>query len=468
MTATRLVPTDAVLPSLAMALDGQAMRGVFERHVCARRGGDVTVTECHIERVKYRPKRNCIIGYKLKLRDAEGEREQRLCAGIYAPDDAAARYEEALNEANITTPDFAPVTSLPSLNMVVWAFPNERKMTTLPLLIDANQLRQKLLPEVVRGRWGEGWEIVDLAHNISNYFPEHSCCVNATLTLSRVDSGAHRTWEIIGKTRYDDAGAETHRHMAMSWHKQDSDVSYARPLAYQPEHRLLWQERVPGATLSSLLASGAADTTLLIRVARAVGALHGTAVASLCHVLLSDLIDRLIAARDVVSAARPACALGLRRVVDALVTNASRLNLDHEGTWHGDLHSNNILVTSTQVYLVDMDAVSVGPPLADLGSFLAELIYRGCIEGESLDAIRPLLSAAVAAYDRRVAWPVSEADVAWFTASALIRERALRCVTSLKPGRMQTVGNVVAAATRIAEGGLFLHSTPLRKSVRVA
>ena len=461
MVATRVVPTDVVLPLLAVVLDEQAMQRVFEQHLRPRHGTGFEVTACEIERIKYRPQRNCIIGYKVKLCDRKGRREQRLCAGIYAPDDARAHYVKALLEANIATLDIAPVTLIPSLNMVVWAFPNERKLDALPLLVDATQLRANLLPEVVRERWGDGWEIVDLTHDISNYFPEHTCCVSVTLTLSHVESAARRTWEILGKNRYDDAGAQTHRDMVALWRNVHSDVSYARPIVYQNEHRLLWQERVPGVTLLSLLVSGVVDNALLVRVARAVAALHATPVTSPRRMMLGDLIDRLIVARKVVAAAHPGCAVALGQTFDILVTSAGLLNLDYEGTWHGDLHSNNILVSPTQIYLVDMDCLSIGPPLADLGSFLAELIYRGCLKDEPLEALQPTLTAVVAAYRQRASWAAPEKDIAWFTASALIHERTLRCVTSLKLGRMETLDNLVGAAQRIADGGLFVHSAAL-------
>ncbi len=464
MIATRLVPTDKALPFLATVLDEHAMRNVFERLLRDRHGCSVEVTACKIQRLKYRPQRNCIIGYGLKLRDAQGEREQRLCAGVYAPVDAMERYDKALGEATIATPHFAPVTFIRSLNMVVWAFPNERKLNALALLMDATQLREKLLPEVVRERWGEGWEIVDLSHTISNYFPEHSCCVRVTLALNHSRSGTRHTWEIFGKNRYDHAGMETKRHMTELWRGVHSDVSYARPIVYQAEHRMLWQERVPGVTLLSLLVSGAVDNALCARVARAIAALHRTSVFSPRHVTLSDIVDRLITAKKIVAEAHPQCSATLQPIVQTLVNGAGVLNLDYEGAWHGDLHSNNILVSPEHIYLVDMDRVSVGPPLAEIGSFLAELIYHACLRGEPLEAVRPTLIAVIDAYRRRASWPVPEQDVAWFTAGALIYERALRCVTSLKVLRADAVDNLMAAAARIASGDLFIGGAELKST----
>jgi tRNA A-37 threonylcarbamoyl transferase component Bud32 len=458
MITSRVIPDDAVLPQLSLVLDAQAMQRVFDQHLKTSLGQNkIKVLRCEIERVKYRPKRNCIIGYKFSIADSEGEHEQRLCVGIYTPDEAQARHEKALREANIAVANFAPVALISSLNMVVWAFPNERKLTALPLLIDAKQLCEKILPEMVHERWGEEWRILNIINNISNYFPEHTCCVSVSLNLQHAISGALRSWEIIGKTRYDDTGAEAFRHMATLWDPENPYVSYARPLAYQCEHRLLWQERVPGVTLSSLLASGDADHALLTRVARAVAALHGTPIISSRHITQNSLINKLIAAKQTISTARADCAGVLQQVAYSLTNSARHLGSYQDGTLHGDLHSNNILVSPTQIHLIDMDGISSGPPLADLGSFLAELIYRGCLKGEPLEAMRPLLATVVEAYRQRATWPVADANVAWFTASALIHERALRCVTSLKPGRMETVDNVIDAARRIAAGFRFTH-----------
>ncbi len=453
MTSSRQVPVDSVLPFLSVALDESVMQRTFVERLRGRHGTNIEVTACKIERVKYRAERNCIIGYRLKISDEAGEHEQRLCAGVYATGDANARFKKALGEATIATPYFAPVTLIAPLNMVIWTFPNDRKLTALPLLTDAARLRSEVLPDVVRARWGDGWSISDLAHTVSNYFPEHTCCVSVRLTLRHLEKGTHHAWEIIGKTRYDDAGSETYRQMDAFSNEEDADVSYARPIAYQSKYRLLWQERVPGVTLMSLLAANVVDNKVPARVARAVAALHGTPVKSQRRIMLSNLIDRLTGAGNVVATAHPRCAVELRRIVAILVANSGRLNLSYDGTWHGDLHSNNVLVTPANVYLVDMDRVSIGPPLAELGSFLAELIGRACLNDEPLEEVQPLLTVAFAAYRQRAYWPVPEQDVAWFTASALIYERALRCVTSLKRVRIDTIENLIAVATRIAVSG---------------
>jgi len=457
MTSERLMPSDPALPGLASALDARAMRGVFEQTLLAG-GESVELTACDIERVKYRPGRNCVIGYKLELRDpATGAcHEQRLCAGIYAPEEARARYGKASSEAHAAPARFAPVSLIAPLNMVVWAFPNERKLSALPLMTDPARLREELLPAVVRAHWGEDWKIADVSHAVSCYFPEHSCTLSATLTLVHAFGAPHRVWSVLGKTRYDDAGAQTFRCMARLWQGDDQDdVSYARPLCYQPEHRLLWQERVPGVTLDSLLNRPGLDTALLARVARAVAALHCTPFATGRPVATSGIVERLMSSEALVARAQPQCAPALAQATLQLLQRAPSLETRTCATLHGDLHSNNILIDGASVYLVDLDEASNGPPLSELGSFLAELIYRACLSGTAPDALAPALTSIVQAYRQAAPWPVTDEEVGWYTAAALIHERAFRCVTSLKPGRMEILGRLVDIAARVSRVGLI-------------
>jgi hypothetical protein len=50
---------------------------------------------------------------------------------------------------------------------------------------------------------------------------------------------------------------------------------------------------------------------------------------------------------------------------------------------------------------------------------------------------------------------VADEEVGWYTAAALLNERAFRCVTSLKPGRMEILGQLVDIAARVSRDGLI-------------
>ena len=156
MSVARVIPGDSVLPQLRTVLDARAMSAVLGRCLAAG-SAPIDITACEVERVKYRPGRNCLVGYRLELRDPStgASREQRLCAGIYAHEAAQARYAAALGHAPAMSAGVPAVSLIEPLDMVVWVFPHERKLGALPAMTDGERLRETLLPPVVAARWGK-------------------------------------------------------------------------------------------------------------------------------------------------------------------------------------------------------------------------------------------------------------------------------------------------------------------------
>ena len=71
------LPHDPALPQLARSLDPQAMALVFARALSG-----MQVRSCEVDRIKYRPGRNCSVSYVLRLHDPERgcDVEQRMLA----------------------------------------------------------------------------------------------------------------------------------------------------------------------------------------------------------------------------------------------------------------------------------------------------------------------------------------------------------------------------------------------------
>lgn len=447
----QMLPDDSALPQLAIALNAETILREF-RTVCSSNNHKAEPVSCEVDRIKYRPGRNCIIGYKLVLIDRESGnlREQRLCAGIYAPAEAQARFEKSLQGKLIETAYLPPVFLINNLSMVVWTFPNERKLGALLAMTDMPTLKNELLPQAVEARWGPDWKITYLTSGLVCYFPEHTCTIKAHIHLLNVRSGMTQEWEVFGKTCYDDAGARVLRHMETLWDSPSVDVRYARPLCYQSDHRLLWQEKVPGVTLESILGNSIIDDTLLARVAKAIAALHCTPLTDTRPHDVETIRERLLAVLAIVNSTRPDIASLTESTIQKLLYRIDSLDTRFNATLHGDLHSNNIMVDGNHVHLIDMDRISHGPPLAELGSFLAEIIYRACLNGKPVPWW--LLTDIVESYRASVPWPVEDVEVDWYTASALIHERIFRCVTSIKPGRMEIAGLLADIAARLAPG----------------
>ena len=150
----------------------------------------------------------------------------------------------------------------------------------------------------------------------------------------------------------------------------------------------------------------------------------------------------------VITAMLPHLAPCARRIVERLEQRAP-YGEAARATLHGDLHLHNILVDRGRVALVDMDDLCRGPAELELGSFVAALSYRAALHGD------PAMHDAAAArflegYHENAPRPVCPAHVRWYAAAALIHERTWRCLTSLKPGRLERIEGLLSAAGALA------------------
>jgi len=464
----RRVPADRALPHLAQLFDVQAMK----RSLAAEWAGDVAgaavaqVLGCEIERVKYRPGRNCVVGYRVRLqmpsrpggagrrRAAQRIAVARISAAMYPAVEAEARFERARQSS--AGPEFPPRLSLlRDAGVLLWRFPHDRKLAALPQLSDSAWLRRTWLPEMVAARWGEDWRIAGVRNELIGYFPDHSATLRSRLRLLQNSRDRSRLWNIYGKVRYDDSGEEVFASMAALFDSEASRegiVGYARPLASYPAERVLWQEGIDAPTLDRQLLAGSVDSAQWARIARAVAGLHGTALAlapSMNRATLQADIER--AAATLIAAA-PTAAGDVQSLASDLERRIGSVDLAPRATLHGDLHSKNILMDARRVHLIDLDRLGSGPALAELGSLLAELVLRDCLAGRSLDWSR--ISGVATEYSFASSARIDVGDLGWQVAAALLRERAYRCVTSLKPGRLEILPALLAAARAALEGAL--------------
>lgn len=450
MSGARLVANDPALPQLAQALDVSALRTCFTDQVIGAPGW--RVQRCHIERAKYRPGRSVLIGYRLELHHAATGvmQTQRVCAALYSAREADERARAAARKSYLNAGPVKPFAHVAQLAMLVWAFPNDRKLHALAMIADADRMAAALRASIVAARWGEQARVAEIGHVIVSYFPEHTC--TAKLSVAVDVGGMRQQWQVFAKTRYDDVGARTKRIMdALSASRAAcaNEVGYARALAYDSNWRMLWQEGVAAPTLHDRIVQGATSARVMARVGAALAALHTTAIADQASAgVLQPGAGalRLRGAHATLAASRPRSALSLERCVERLLALAPEQ--DHErGLIHGDLHSKNILVSADQVSFIDLDRVGYGSPLAELGALIAELHHRA-LQRHS-DPAEPI-AALCAAYQARARWRVAPSALAWHVAGALICERALRCVTSLKPGAAEDIEKLIMLAEALA------------------
>lgn len=454
MTSTGVMTKgmDEGLPQLEAALDAEMMRSVLQRRLSGEER--FRIEGCRILQVRYKPGRKCLVAWSLTISEVLTGRtdEQIVCAHILPEGESLSHFEKAAAGPLHQVRCGRPLEHLPELEMVIRLFPNDRKLRGLARIADAEQLRAVVVPELVARSAEPGLRLAGLSHKIIHYVAEHACTVRIEAELVSPDSGEVQTRIWYGKTRDSDEGAATWRNMLCLWEsgaRLNGRLLMAEPLLYQPEERTLWQAGLNGCTLADQNFSSREFLRLLARAAETVAALHQSAVPELSESGTPQRLVRLREAYQLLSQVRPATSEPVRLLLSRLEAEAAQQGARPLVTLHADLHLKNFFVTDDRVALIDLDNLRRGDPLQDIGSFIASLYFRGLIEEIPARITKLIAEEFVRAYRAAVPWSFTEAELDWHIAAALIEERACRCVTRLKAGRLEVIDELVALAGRI-------------------
>jgi len=447
------LPSDPLLPLLKDVLSTENMADVFRKQL-RDSGSELLLKDCRIERVKYKPGKNCLVCYRLTLEDqSRGRLIQQIVSGrTYNPGGSLARFVKAKRDPVYDTPVGA-LAHIPELEMVVWPFPNDRKLQHLPTLMDPLKLEQNCIRPLVKTYWGDGWSIATIDPALVHYVPEHTSSMRVAVQLENPITGQQASWVIYGKTYYDDQGPVSERVMARLY---DSGASHglitARPLGYQEAFKVHWQQALPGQPISDTDMTSSGFLSLLEEAARAVAALHSEDVDTQAVMNIATVDEKLAQVRRQVNYLQPFLDETLSTQINLLLSQARRLETQPDVTLHGDLHPKNILADGQQVALIDLDGVSRGSPLFDIGSFIAGVIYRARQMEKTWPPVARAIDTFLAAYTREAPWRVSRDDVNWHVATALIYERVYRCLARLKPGRLELIDDLISYSVCLANG----------------
>ncbi|HRW05349.1 MAG TPA: aminoglycoside phosphotransferase family protein [Caldilineaceae bacterium] len=465
------IVSDQTMPQLAIALDPLLMQLHFQSLLFGNSGitaaasaTDYEVHTCEVVRVKYRAGEKCVISYRLQIQKRRSNRliEQWLSARLFPTGTAASRYHKALREP-LTPPPFGDaVMFLPKLDMVIWAFPNDRKIGGLPALLAAAAHETDQLDALVAGRWGATTIIVAHDYRLIHYVPEHTCTVREQLLLADTTTG--QTWPatLFAKAYYNEEGAETFRLMQQLWQRaacRQGHLRIAQPIAYCAVDQVLWQEGLPGHTLLTYALGTPAFDELLAEAAQAVAWLHTADLPCQRQSAQQEWVNLIDQRKQLVIQSRPHLAGAVDTLAVALRCLTPSISGAPMATLHGDLHLQNFLVdddaaAGKRVALIDLDNLCTGMPWQDLGSFCAGLYYRGLVDHVPQSLIHRSIDGFLQSYATSVPWPLDRGAINWYTAAALLHERAFRSIARMKEGRLALVDDLVRIATDLLLGQL--------------
>lgn len=462
MSAARQLPVDPALPQLRTALDGLAMGEVFDT-LLAEHGARFTLVGCDVDRIKYHPRRNVAVSYRLTLRDELGhDLEQRVAARFCGGGESARRH--ARNAAGATWPSVAGPRATWSelLDMSAMWWPNDAKLGRAAQWFGTvNARREDALRDVVAALTQGRGEFVGQAFTLVQVVAEHRACARVVLTY-RPEPGAavaRRTVYVKADVAHPgDATFGLLRALSLGDAQNLGVLRTPAPILWQPDPGLLWSAEMPGRELLG-------ETMGVHRAAQVgtlIAALHATPAPAPRRVDEAELRDRLRHVVDTLARVEPRWDRSARRLAARLDAGVAMLTAAPDVTLHGDLHPRNILVDGERVGLIDLDGARRGPAVRDLGDWIADQLYRALLDGRDPAETLQSSRAFLAAYGEAAQFKTESTEVAASTAYSLLCQRAWRAVVNLKPGRYELVEPLLALAWHIADAGSIDAAPSLR------
>jgi aminoglycoside phosphotransferase (APT) family kinase protein len=449
------LPHDPLLPQLPQALDAQCMAAVFDALLAPR--SRQRVERCEVERIKYRPRRNVAVAYRLMLRDGAGgaSTEQRVAARFCSGGDSLGRARKAIgHDAAASTVGLA-VSHAPALDMVAYWWPHDPKLgPAARLLGDAGRLREQALPAVVNALTGGHGRLLAHRLSVAQVVPEHRVTARVDLEVEPWRGAAAVRRVVYVKADAEQRGSTTQAVMAAlarSPAAREGSLHTPQPLLWQPAFGLQWQSALPGRMLLDIAPEVGIDASA--RVGAMLAALHATPVPAARRCSFDALRERIATVADTLALVNPSWAMQLVRLRTGLVAGVDALRGQPNATLHGDLHPRNILVDGDRLGLIDLDNVRQGPAVVELGDWMADALHRALLAGRTAGSALPACRAFIASYSRAARWQPSEPMLAWSVAHSLFSQRIWRCVVNLKPGRYALVPAQLDLCAALLRGG---------------
>ena len=469
MSSHNTIPVDPVLPHLPVALDGAAMAEVFAGLVREHRP-ELSVEACTVDRIKYRPRRNVAVSYRLQLRDAQSGQhfEQRVATRFCTAGESAQRHAKAQLRASAPSPAGLTSSHVAPLDLVAAWWPNDPKLGVAASLLGADsQARRRVVNAAISALTGGRAELVSHQLQLAQVVPEHRACARVELSFRSGRAAPLESRTLYVKADSERRGAFTHSVMQAlhrSAAQAEGRLLTPQPILWQSDCGLHWQAALPGTPLLDASPQVSADAS--VRVGALLAGLHSVAIPTQRVVGAREWHERLGLVAQTLVLVEPRWERAVFALAGSLAAGANAFAAAPNVTLHGDLHPRNVLVDADRLGLIDLDSVRRGPAIADLGDWIADAVYRALLGGQDVADALVSCRAFLRGYGQAAQAPCAESALAWSTANSLLCQRAWRSVVNLKPGRYALVEPLLEVATAILRSGSI--DAALRTSQRLA
>ncbi len=232
-------------------------------------------------------------------------------------------------------------------NILVCKFPFDEKLNLTPLTDDEAVSIKKVI----------------------RYKPETRYVVNCnSLTYA-----SHTYKNVIARIELSEKVKDSFEGTLRVIRSMDKTNSFDVPpiLHYSKKDSLLIQEIVPGVSFAEKLLD--LDTSEMNLVVKALSELHTLKINGLIDKDAASYLNQFERSCKILSCGNDEIKIKLEQIRTCLKRKLTEMENSQPVVIHGDFHQGQILLGESKTWLIDLDSVAIGSPVADLGSFYAQL-----------------------------------------------------------------------------------------------
>ncbi|MCG3119068.1 MAG: hypothetical protein ALAOOOJD_01396 [bacterium] len=422
---------DEHLPQLARALDAvwmkPALQEFFQREYP---GHALLIDTVAVGKVYHKPGKSCEITYTVRCRDRE-HRQKNYAMWFQAQ--MPCKRGKDWRETPDTWPGcgfWKPVNVWPEMDMVLYAFPYDRKLPYLGQLLEPAWIMQQI--EANRAGLGlpDGVTCQHVVIDKIKYMPGKRCVLRFTLELSA--STTTGLAPIFYSKTYDD-GQGWHVYRALqkicaSPACHDGRLNVPAPIAYLDAAHSVWQQAWEGEDFNVMMQRtgwvNLPRTAFPQQIAGMLAALHQIVIdgvqlrrgPSLQAVFLNACDD----ASDI-APFLPQRREELEHFVKTLEAPVGWLEAEMpQTTIHGSFKLAQLLCRDGALALIDFDSIACGDPLYDVAEFVASLAFLKVSDAIPAAPVDESIELYLTSYQRQVPWAADRRRLAWYVAAFLL------------------------------------------------
>ena len=408
---------------IAGITDESVMRQAFEQHFSSDYPDmGFKVESCRIENVVYQPGKKCSVIYHVTARDRNNRLHDQWFHGVWLEKQPENKQFEHVKTEEECTFRWKTQTFWPEWQLLVYAFPYDKKLRGLKDLIDPEFIRAGI--EQHRESFGvdKSAAIKSVRCEKIKYRPGKRCILRYQADL---DGVRESRLSFYGKTYSSTKSRyvfDTLQWLANLSSALNLPLAVPAPILHLDGYHTYWQWEWSGRKLAELGRelgwSRLMDRGLIDKVAEGLAALHTLPFQEvILHQQRStwDMLKDADAHAVEISRFMPQHRSFLQQVLHSLQHNQEAVEAQERKTFiHGSFKLAQIIYNSDRLAVVDFDQVGVGDPFYDVAEFLSSLYYLEIKDALTTEQALRLTAAFVRAYGEHVQFPIDHQALCWY------------------------------------------------------